>query len=346
MKLVGSLAGLVGCLAPLVCGCSSAPGAPPVANMTQPPGTPRGEPTFPPGSTPPGATHTPYPIILAHGFSGFHNIGPLDYFFGVADPLRKDGHDVWIAQVDPYNDSYVRGAQLRAFVEDVLAKTGAPKVNLIGHSQGGLDCRYVASQMGARIGAVVTISGVHRGTPVADVAEGALAGPLEDAVAQLLQLFGATILDPNGHPNSNAKAAIHQLSSAGAAEFNGKILDDPRVDYYSVGGRANGSNGDYNCATPFTAPFVGRWDSAVQQTNPLLQITASIITNSVKPIPPTNDGLVSVASTKWGTFLGCLPADHILEVGQIGGTPPSAGNPFDYILFYRQLADWLVEKGY
>src|SRR5256885_3244409 len=128
-----------------------------------------------PGPTPAqafdsGTSRAAYPIVLAHGLDGFRNIGPLHYYFGVADALKKDGHDVWVAQVDAYNSSETRGAELQAFVLDVLAKTGAGKVDLICHSQGGLDCRYVASNLGAQVAAVVTISAPHHADPAADVA--------------------------------------------------------------------------------------------------------------------------------------------------------------------------------
>ncbi len=43
-----------------------------------------------------------YPIVLAHGFSGFDNIGPLDYFNGVAADLDAQGETVYTAEVDPY----------------------------------------------------------------------------------------------------------------------------------------------------------------------------------------------------------------------------------------------------
>jgi len=55
---------------------------------------------------------------------------------------------------------------------------------------------------------------------------------------------------------------------------------------------------------------------------------------------------VPVASARYGTFLGCVPADHLDEIGQIGGIGPGAGNPFDHVLLYRQIADWLAERGF
>ena len=63
-----------------------------------------------------------------------------------------------------------------------------------------------------------------------------------------------------------------------------------------------------------------------------------------KSPPPTNDGLVTVASAKWGTFLGCVPADHLSEVCQIGGQ--SSGSSFDCLTMYRDLANWLVARGF
>jgi triacylglycerol lipase len=311
-------------------------GAPDMAESSQPP-------TSYPMTQIDASTRQPYPIVLAHGMSGFKNIGPLNYYYGVADALTKDGHDVHVAQVDAFNSSEVRGAELQTFVESVLTQTRAPKVNLICHSQGGFDCRYVAHQIPDKIAAVVTIATPHLGDPIADIAENDLPGPVQTAVSALLDIFG-TALD-QGQNTQNAELAIALLSAKGAQAFTAKYPDQPQVAYFSIAGRSNGVSGDDVCGTPTEAPFVGRWDGDVDPVNTLLSATAAILGNNVTP-PPTNDGLVPVGSAKWGTFLGCIPADHLDEVGQIGGQSPGTGNPFDHILYYRQLADWLVEKGF
>ena len=322
-------------------GCSGASGTPqpPAGGTSQPSG-----PTdWPEGhATPPPAAHA-YPIVLAHGFSGFHNIGPLNYFYGVADALSKDGHAVYVTQVDPYNSSEVRGAQLQAQVLSILQTSGAAKVILIGHSQGALDVRYVAHNLGSKIAAVVTVAGVNRGDYVADVAAGAIQGPAGDALAAILKLFGDTVLDPNGQPNSDAKAAVAQLTTAGCTAFNAKYPDDPSVSYFSIAGRANNSLGDDDCGAASEAPWIGKWDTTTTAGNALLSGTAAVLNGSAS-IPPTNDGLVTVASAKWGTFLGCVPADHLSEVCQIGGQP--SGSSYDCVTMYRALADWLVARGY
>ena len=58
------------------------------------------------------------------------------------------------------------------------------------------------------------------------------------------------------------------------------------------------------------------------------------------------DGLVTVDSAKWGTFLGCIPADHLDEVCQIAGASPGLGNGFDCLAFYTDLEQFLTDNGF
>jgi hypothetical protein len=55
---------------------------------------------------------------------------------------------------------------------------------------------------------------------------------------------------------------------------------------------------------------------------------------------------VPVNSAKHGTFLGCIPADHMLEVNQPLGPAPAPTNKLDVLRFYQDLADYLVKLGY
>ena len=56
--------------------------------------------------------------------------------------------------------------------------------------------------------------------------------------------------------------------------------------------------------------------------------------------------MVMVSSAKWGTFQGCIAADHLDEVGQIkdSGTDPRTG--FNHLSFYRSIAAGLKTRGY
>ena len=94
-----------------------------------------------------GASGSPYRL-----FDTDTNLSSSLFFalrLGVAltPRLSVEGEaQVFTPAVDPFNDSETRGEELLAHVEQILADTGAAKVNLIGHSQGGLDSRYVAHQ--------------------------------------------------------------------------------------------------------------------------------------------------------------------------------------------------------
>lgn len=315
----------------------------------RPPPRPRGSPAADAGkqgwTSPPGAFRTlsgpPYPIIMAHGFAGWANIGPLEYFYQVPETLRGDGHVVFVSAVDPFNDLYARGAELVTYVQTVLAQTGAAKVNIIAHSQGGLDARYVAHELPDSVAAIVTIATPHQGTPVADAAVSGVGGPA--VMATLESLFGATSPD-GGEVPEGFLASIQQMTAVGAAQFSQEIPNAPGVAYYSIAGRSNFQLGQPDCQADEPG-FISQWDSFVDPTGAEFVLTAPILAGD--PLNPTpNDGLIAVPSAHWGTFLGCVPADHFEEIGQILGQPAGLGNPFSYKDFYRGLADWLVRQGY
>ncbi len=117
-------------------------------------------------------TRTRYPIVLSHGLFGFKSVGPVDYWHAIVPALEKDGAKVFATSQSPVNSNEVRGEQLLAQVEEVLALTGAEKVNLIGHSQGGMTVRYVAGVAPQLVASVTTMGTPHKGTPVADAVTG------------------------------------------------------------------------------------------------------------------------------------------------------------------------------
>lgn len=113
-----------------------------------------------------------YPIVLAHGLFGTesYEIGGfevLDYWFGIAEAMEDEGAQVFVTSVSPIDSSYVRGPDLVSQIETILATTGAPKVHLIGHSQGGLDARYVSGMRPDLVRSVTTVSTPNTGSALA-----------------------------------------------------------------------------------------------------------------------------------------------------------------------------------
>ena len=85
-------------------------------------------------------TKTKHPIVLAHGMSGFDELfGIYEYWQSIPQALSKDGAKVFVTEVPQFNSTEARGEALLAQVEEILAITGATRVNLIGHSHGGLE---------------------------------------------------------------------------------------------------------------------------------------------------------------------------------------------------------------
>ncbi|WP_444544577.1 esterase/lipase family protein [Shewanella marina] len=74
------------------------------------------------------AASTKYPVVLVHGLFGFDDIFGIDYFYGVPQAMRRQGVDVYIAQVSPANSTEVRGEQLRTYVQAVLAIPGLQRL--------------------------------------------------------------------------------------------------------------------------------------------------------------------------------------------------------------------------
>lgn len=117
---------------------------------------------------PAGAAAKDPVIIVAGTFSPAFANEPL------AARLRADGHTVRIFVLPTYGTQDIRltAQALRTFADGVRAQTGAAKVDLVGHSQGGLVARaYVKWYGGAsRVDSLITLGTPNRGTYVANLA--------------------------------------------------------------------------------------------------------------------------------------------------------------------------------
>ena len=92
---------------------------------------------------------TRYPVVLAHGMGATAKVlGIVDYWFGVEDALEDEGANVFATSVNAMDGTADKAVQFRAQVLEILAVTGKPKVNVIGHSHGGLYPRTAVSNLG------------------------------------------------------------------------------------------------------------------------------------------------------------------------------------------------------
>lgn len=290
----------------------------------------------------------PYPVVLAHGFFGFEEFAGLDfatYFYGVKQHLADAGEPlVFTPAVDPFNDSTFRGAQLVQRIEEILAQTGHAKVNIIGHSQGGLDARVVAHDRPDLVASVTTIATPHQGTPIADVVLKLVSNPNAQAIIDwLVKMAAQPLYDQAGQQTALTKP-MQLFSEPGIAEFNAKYTDRAGVLYFSLTGRTNWHAGGSDCAVTDAPPFIAQWKSELDPVDPLLSVTEALLDGGLGD-PYPNDGLVRVEDAKWGTFLGCIPADHLDQIGHLFGDGPGLGNQWKHLELYASLLAFIREKG-
>ncbi len=130
----------------------------------------------PPGSNnwscKPSAAH-PAPVILVHGTFGdmsdsWQALSPLLYDNGYCVfALNYGSYDgSGSVGVDATGDIAASAQQLATFVDRVLAATGAKKVDLVGHSQGGMMPRYYIKNLGgaSKVNALVGLAPSNHGT--------------------------------------------------------------------------------------------------------------------------------------------------------------------------------------
>ena len=140
------------------------------------------------GPPPPGANIScdptrehPYPVVLVHG-----TFETMEQNWAVLSPkLKKKGYCVFALNYGNRGLGRIgeSAKELDVFVDKVLAYTGAEKVSLVGHSQGGMMPRYWIKNLGGK-NKVVDLVGIapsNYGTELGDASS-------EDSTAEDFKL--------------------------------------------------------------------------------------------------------------------------------------------------------------
>ncbi|KAN0112876.1 triacylglycerol lipase [Hyaloscypha variabilis] len=263
-----------------------------------------------------------YPIVLAHGLMGFDelqivpkflSIPPVHYWRGITEAMRANGIEVITASVPALGSIEERAAKLG---QDIAAKANGKSVNIIAHSMGGLDARYMISRLhpdNVEVLSLTTVATPHRGSAFADYCFQEIGPSYLPHFYKLFDRLGIST------------GAFSQLTRKYMAEeFNPKTPDARGVRYFSYGATINPS----------------LW-SAFRQPHKIVQKLEGV-----------NDGLVSVESAKWGTYKGTLVNVSHLDlinwtnrikwaVSQLSGNE----RKFNAIAFYLDIADMLAKEG-
>jgi triacylglycerol lipase len=219
------------------------------------------------------------PIVLHHGLlgSGDISIGPvrISYFRNIDRAISQRGHPVIVSRVDPTGSIELRARQLKVNILKGLKEHGLPprdsRVLIIAHSMGGLDARFMISELGMadRVAGLLSITTPHRGSSYADWCVENLGEKL--GCGRLMNMMGLDV------------RAISDLTTSSCRQFNREVKNVVGVQYFSI-----------SAARPW------------HRVPPWAIHAHKIVTNA----EGDNDSLVSVKSSTWGTHLGVWPADH------------------------------------
>jgi triacylglycerol lipase len=216
-----------------------------------------------------------HPVVFCHGMLAMTMLRmqvPEDsnYFSHLRPFLRERGIEALYPNVEPTGGVAARAEQLR----DLIRHWTDEPINLIAHSMGGLDARYLIAHLGMadRVASLTTIAAPHLGTTVADW----FCLNFRQRVPLLLTLeaFGINV---DGFRDCRTDAC---------RTFNECTPNAPGVRYFS-----------YTASVPSS------------RVSPLLRRAWNILTLA----EGANDGLVSVRSAVWGEVIGTLSVDHFAQ---------------------------------
>ncbi|KAJ5201525.1 uncharacterized protein N7498_006188 [Penicillium cinerascens] len=265
-----------------------------------------------------------HPVVLAHGLLGFDELRlagrflpSVQYWRGIREALSTRGVEVITASVPASATIEERAEEL---ARDIEIGARGRDVNIIAHSMrtSGLDSRYMISRLRPqfKVLSLTTIATPHRGSSVADY---------------VLDQIGADRLPQIYYTLNRMKVetgAFSQLTRKYMSEtFNPNTPDVDDVRYFSYGATVQ--------------PSI--WS--------LFRLSHKILAQMEGP----NDGLVSVASSRWGgdegykgTLMGVSHLDLInwtnrlkWMAGDLMGHP----RKFNAIAFYLDIADMLSKEG-
>jgi triacylglycerol lipase len=174
----------------------------------------------------------------------------------------------------------ITAAQLRCALARICEDSGCAKVNVIAHSKGGLDVRFLAAQPACaqRVASITTLATPHHGSKTLDMIV---------SRAWLLLRLGAVFVNGiyrvTGDEASDFLAVLRQLRTSSMTSFNAQIGDQPHICYQHY---------------------------AAALLSPSRHARNAFAYLIVRVVEGENDGLVTVASATYGgdDFKGVLCA--------------------------------------
>ncbi len=230
-----------------------------------------------------------YPVLLCHGYGSMTMLMKPAPMHDSCMRLRSYGVHAFAPNIVPYARIEIRAEQWQERILQLKEQYGYTKFNVIAHSMGGLDMRYVIhnTDISESVASLTTIATPHRGTSLAEIV---LTTPdvLKDRLSELMNWLGENVFPDQ---KSDSVAAVEQLTRTYIQEeFNPNTPDDEDVKYYSVSA-AVGKGTEH----PLTA--------ILRVQNQLIYQKEGI-----------NDSFVTAESAIWGEHLGMYSLSHLEQI--------------------------------
>lgn len=256
---------------------------------------------------------TKYPILLVHGVA-LKDIRFFKAFGKIEKVLTDNGYTVATSRTDGFGSIENNAAQLKEQIEDILASTGAEKINLIAHSKGGLDSRYMIDRLGMRdkVASLTFLCTPHKGSLVATKID-ELPRPIKRVIAGTLNLWYRIFGDK--HPDSLTVCRQLRHAPDGILEDLGEYEGIFMQSYSSTLKR---SRDDFVMGIPL------RFSHYLGDT--------------------VTDGLVSAESSKFGEYRGDCTDDSISH-SEIVDFMAKKHKKEKIYAFYLSLCRELAERG-
>lgn len=261
---------------------------------------------------------TKYPIIMLHGI-GFRDVKYVNYWGRIPKELIKYGAKIYYGHQEAWGTVENNAREVREKIFEIMKENKCSKVNIIAHSKGGLDARFLITglNMGQYVASLTTISTPHRGSEVMN---------LLVKLPNNIYKFITNLIDKSykklGDKNPNAYVSSRQLLPEYCVDFNKRIGNDNRVFYQSY-----------------------------------TSVMKNIFSDSLLCIPygimkamgaGENDGLVTIESAKWGDFRGTFRNKYRRGIshGDIIDLKREDYKLYDSVETFVHIVSNLKEKGF
>jgi triacylglycerol lipase len=172
-----------------------------------------------------------YPVVLVHGIFAHDRGGIINFWGRIPKILQENKIKVFLGNTDAWGSYESNAELLKAAIDKILDETNCEKVNIIAHSKGGIDSRYLIWKYnyGDKVASLTTISTPHHGAEIADLIYNQKI--VHSRIAKnALMIYGKLY----GDINPDLYNVNYQLTTKNMSEFNEIINMDQNVYYQSV----------------------------------------------------------------------------------------------------------------